>query len=210
MYDRCRHHGPVVAGLGDELHGAAGHVRRLGMSSARAPACRRGPAASRSAGRRRAPGRNWPSSPMGSRRRSPARADSRRRRGRGPAAGRMQAVVALVGLEAAFASEHADVEIRDRCPAAASPRRRPSCASCRPATCGCRAGADDPQRRLADAQREAVPVRPVRSHVAAGVEAHPRRAADRRLDIGAGEPHAARRQGVDVRRLEIGWPAQLR
>ncbi len=59
------------------------------------------------------------------------------------------------------------------------------------------------QCRLADAQREAVPIGAVRAHVAAGVKAHPRRPAHRRLHIGAVEAHAARRQRIDVRRLHV-------
>jgi hypothetical protein len=59
------------------------------------------------------------------------------------------------------------------------------------------------QSRFVDPQREAVPVRAVRAHVAPGVKAHPRRPADRRLHIGTIEAHAARCQRVDVRRLQM-------
>jgi hypothetical protein len=59
------------------------------------------------------------------------------------------------------------------------------------------------QGRLVDAQWEPVPVRPMRAHVPPGVEAHPRRPADRRLHIGAVEPHAACRERVDVRGLQM-------
>src|SRR6266478_153147 len=58
------------------------------------------------------------------------------------------------------------------------------------------------ESRLADPQRPAVPVRAVRAHVAAGVERHPRGAADRRLHIGVREAHATLRHGVDVRGLQ--------
>src|SRR5688500_1437552 len=40
------------------------------------------------------------------------------------------------------------------------------------------------ERRLSDTQRPAVPVRAVRTHVTPGVETHARRAADRRLHVG--------------------------
>ena len=62
------------------------------------------------------------------------------------------------------------------------------------------------ERRLADTQRPAVPVRAVRAHVAAGIERHPRGAADRRLHIGVGEPHAAFGHRIDVRRLQRRVP----
>ena len=61
-----------------------------------------------------------------------------------------------------------------------------------------------PKRRLADPQRNAVPGRAVRAHVAAGVGAHPRGAADGRLHIGPREADAARCELVDVRRLRGG------
>ena len=59
------------------------------------------------------------------------------------------------------------------------------------------------QRHLAHPEWKPVPLRPVRGDVAPGVEAHPRRAADRRLDVRLSEAHAARSQGVDVGRLEV-------
>ena len=116
--------------------------------------------------------------------------------------GRMQAVVALIGLEAAFRHMHADDRVRR------------DAEHLQAFEIGRHVGLADQhvahadllqvvaQRRLADAQRPAVPVRAVRAHVAAGVEAHPRGAADRRLHIGVGEAHAAPRHRVDVRRLQ--------
>ena len=116
------------------------------------------------------------------------------------AACRMQSVVALIGLEAAFGKMHADR------------RGGLDAESGQALAVGCHMGLADQhvahaeraqmvaQGRLADAQWKAVPARPVRAHVAAGVKAHARRPADRRLDISAGEAHAARRQRVEVRR----------
>ena len=72
------------------------------------------------------------------------------------------------------------------------------------------------QGRLAHPQREAIPGRSVAAYIAPGVEAHPGRAADRRLDIGLVEPHAHGGQPVNMRRVEMGVavagqiiPAQL-
>ena len=116
--------------------------------------------------------------------------------------GRMQAVVALIGLEAAFRHMHADDRVRR------------DAELLHAFEVGRHVGLADQhvahadllqviaERRLADPQRPAVPVRAVRAHVAAGVEPHPRRAADRRLHIGVGEPHAALGHRVDVRRLQ--------
>ena len=115
---------------------------------------------------------------------------------------RMQAVVALIGLEAAFGDVHADHRIR------ADAERLHAF------EVGRHVGLADQhvahadfleviaEGRLADPQRPAVPVRAVRAHVAAGVERHPRRTADRRLHIGLREQHAAPGHGVDVRRLQ--------
>ena len=72
------------------------------------------------------------------------------------------------------------------------------------------------ERHLADLQRNAVPGRAVRLHVAAGVEAHARGAAHRRLHVGAREAHAPRRERIDVGCVQLGMavagqvvPAQL-
>ena len=59
------------------------------------------------------------------------------------------------------------------------------------------------QGLLAQGQRHAVPGGAVARHVAAGIEAHAARAADAGLHIGAREAHAARRQRIDRRRLEV-------
>src|SRR6267154_932489 len=114
----------------------------------------------------------------------------------------MQTIVALIGLEAAFRYMHADDGIR-RDPQrlqAFDIRRHVGLADQHVAH------ADLLQviaeRGLTDPQRPAVPVRAVRAHVAAGIERHPRRAADRRLHIGLGEPYAALRHRVDVRRFQ--------
>ena len=122
--------------------------------------------------------------------------------GRARPPGRMQAVVALIGLEAAFRHMHADdgvlrnAEILQALQVGRHMRLADQHV----------ADADLLQviaeRRFADAQRPAVPVRAVRAHVAAGIERHPRRAADRRLHIGVGEQHAAFGHRVDVRRLQ--------
>ena len=118
--------------------------------------------------------------------------------------GRVQAVVALIGLEAAFGDMHADDGIRR------------DAEQLQAFEIGRHVGLADQhvadadllqmiaERRLADAQRPAVPVRAVRAHVAAGIERHPRRAADRRLHIGVGEAHAALGHRVDVRGLQRG------
>ena len=116
----------------------------------------------------------------------------------------MQAVVALIRLEAAFRHVHADDRVRRDAEIlqALQVGRHVRLADQHVAH------ADLLQviaeRRLADAQRPAVPVRAVRAHVAAGVERHPRRAADRRLHIGVRETHAALRHRIDVRRLQHG------
>ena len=119
----------------------------------------------------------------------------------GPA-GRMQAVVALKGLEAAFGDMHADDRVR-RNPQhshAFEIRRHVGLADQHIAH------ADllqmIAQRRFTDAQRPAIPVRAVRTHVAAGIEGHARGAADRRLHIGVREAHAPLRHCIDVRRLQ--------
>ena len=118
--------------------------------------------------------------------------------------GRMQPVIALVRLEAAFGDMHADH------------RFRRDAERLHAFEVGRHVGLADQhvahadlvqviaQRGLADAQRPAVPVRAVRAHVAPGVERHPRRPADRRLHIGLAEQHATLRHGVDVRRLQCG------
>ena len=87
----------------------------------------------------------------------------------------------------------------DRCQAAPCLRCRRPCGSCRPARSARRAGGSNRPWSFRRPQRDAVPVRAMRLHVAAGVGAHARGAADRRLHIGAREPHAARSQPVDVR-----------
>ena len=118
----------------------------------------------------------------------------------------MQAVVALIGLEAAFRHMHADDRVR----------RDPEIFQA--FQIGRHVGLADQhvahadllemiaERRFADAQRPAVPVRAVRTHVAAGIERHPRGAADRRLHIGIREQHATLRHRIDIRRLEDGVP----
>ena len=124
--------------------------------------------------------------------------------GRARPTGRMQAVVALIRLEAAFRHVHADDRVRR------------DAEILQAFQVGRHVGLADQhvahadllqviaERRLADAQRPAVPVRAVRAHVAAGIERHPRRAADRRLHIGVREAHAALGHRVDVRRLQDG------
>ena len=126
--------------------------------------------------------------------------------GRSRPAGRMQAVVALIGLESAFRDMHADDRVRWNAeilqPFQVGRHMRLADQHV--------ADADLLQviaeRRFADAQRPAVPVRAVRAHVAAGIERHPRRAADRRLHIGVREQHAAPGHRVDVRRLQDRVP----
>ena len=126
--------------------------------------------------------------------------------GRARPPGRMQAVVALIGLEPAFRHMHADDRVwRDA-------------EILQAFEVGRHVGLADQhvahadllqviaERRFADAQRPAVPVRAVRAHVAAGIERHPRRAADRRLHIGVGKQHAAPGHRVDVRRLQDRVP----
>ena len=128
----------------------------------------------------------------------------------------VQTVVALVGIEAALGHPHPD----DRCRIDTKPLH--------PFDVRLHVGLADERRRdpertqivaerhLADLERKSIPRRTVRLHVAPGVEAHARGAADRRLHIGAREPHATRRQRVDVRRAQRGMaragqviPAQL-
>ena len=125
-------------------------------------------------------------------------------------AGRMQAVVALVGLEAALRHVHADDRVRR------------DAEQLHAFEVGRHVGLADQhvahadllqviaERRLADAQRPAVPVRAVRAHVAAGVEAHARGAADRRLHIGFREAHAARAIASMFGVFSVGWPVQPR
>ena len=126
--------------------------------------------------------------------------------GRARPTGRMQAVVALIGLEPAFRHVHADDGVgRDaEILQALEVGRHVGLADQHVAD------ADLLQviaeRRFADAKRPAVPVRAVRAHVTAGIERHPRRAADRRLHIGVGEQHAAFGHRVDVRRLQDRVP----
>ena len=114
----------------------------------------------------------------------------------------VQTVVALVGLKAAFGDSHADDRIRID----AEPRHA--------LDVGLHVGLADQRRahaeraqiiahgHLADLERETVPRRAMRLHIAARIGAHARGAADRRLHIGAGETHAARRQRIDVRGFE--------
>ncbi|MHC2742940.1 hypothetical protein ACVMFA_008737 [Bradyrhizobium liaoningense] len=116
----------------------------------------------------------------------------------------MQAVVALVRLEAAFGDVHAD------------DRFRGNAERLHALEVGRHVGLADQhvahadlleviaERGLANAQRPAVPMRAVRAHVAPGVERHPRGPTDRRLHIGVGEQHAALCHGVDVRCLQRG------
>src|SRR6185437_11914010 len=60
------------------------------------------------------------------------------------------------------------------------------------------------ERRLADTQRPAIPVRTVRAHVAPSIERHARWAADRRLHIGVGEADAALCHRIDIGCLNCG------
>ena len=122
--------------------------------------------------------------------------------GRSRPAGRMQAVVALIGLKAAFRHMHADDRIRSDPEVfqAFEVRRHMGLSDQHVAYADL--GEMIAERRLADTERPAVPVRAVRAHIAAGIEAHPRRAADRRLHIGIGKAHAALRHRVDVRCLQ--------
>ena len=122
--------------------------------------------------------------------------------GRARPSGRMQAVVALIGLEPAFRHMHADDRVLGNAEIlqALQVRRHMGLADQHVAD------ADLLQviaeRGFADPQRPAVPVRTVRAHVAAGIERHPRRAADRRLHIGVGKQHAPFGHRIDVRRLQ--------
>ncbi len=126
--------------------------------------------------------------------------------GRPRPTGRMQAVIALIRLEAAFRHVHADdgvlgdAEILQPLQVGRHMRLADQHV----------ADADLLQviaeRRFANAQWPAVPVRAVRAHVAAGIERHPRRPADRRLHIGVRKQHAAPGHRIDVRRLQHGMP----
>jgi len=119
----------------------------------------------------------------------------------GPVVG-MQAVVALIGFEAAFRHMHADHRIR-RDPQrlqAFDIRRHMGLADQHVAHADLLQVVAE--RGLADPQRPAVPVRTMRAHVAAGIERHPRRAADRRLHVGFREAHAAPCHRVDIRRFQ--------
>src|SRR5581483_4255019 len=115
----------------------------------------------------------------------------------------VQAVVALIRLEAAFGDAHAD------------DRLRIDAESLHALDVGFHVGlagergahAERAQviahGHLADLEWKAVPRRAVRLHVAAGIGAHPRRAADRRLHMRPGEAHAAPGEAVDMRRREM-------
>ena len=117
-------------------------------------------------------------------------------------AARMQAVVAVEGLEAGLGRQHA----MGRGPVDPQPVE----AGLVDLHMGL-AGQRDPGAQRAQMiahradvqrQRHPVPVGAVGDHVAAGIEGHARRAADRRLGKGAGEPDAFGRQRIDMRRLE--------
>ena len=118
----------------------------------------------------------------------------------------VQSVVAFERLEAAFADMHAHAGIgRNTKP------RHPSGIRLHVRLAHQHVAHADfakvlAQRRLTDPQRKPVPVGAVRTHVAAGVKTHARRPAHRRLHVGAGKPHATRRQRIDVRRRQA-WVA---
>ncbi len=211
----------LVAGLGDEIHGAPRHVGRLGIlfpDAGRLAGVAHGPAGGEAVAL--AGGGVGPVVPgvvaaialvvevavvaRDLRIVAPVGAEP------------VQAVVALVGVEAALGDAHAD----DGAGIDAEPLH------------ALRVGAhvrlaDEhgahaqraqvvAERHLADLERIAVPGGAVRAHVAAGVEAHARGAADGRLHVGAREAHAAGRQRVDVGRVQLGVagageiiPAQL-
>src|SRR5262249_32632776 len=123
---------------------------------------------------------------------------ARRRFARAIGAARVQAVVALAGIKAAFGYAHADNGLRIDAEALHAFFIRGHVGL--PDEHGL-----DAERtkiithgHLADLERDAVPVRAVRLHIAAGVEAHARRPANRRLHVGAREAHAACRQAIDM------------
>ena len=114
----------------------------------------------------------------------------------------VQPIVALVRIEAAFGDPHADDRLRiDAEPLHAFAVRL-------------HMGLADQNSvktertqiiahgHLAHLERKAVPGGAVRGDITAGIEAHARGAADRRLHIGAGEAYATRRQRVDIRGLQ--------
>ncbi len=128
----------------------------------------------------------------------------------------VQAVVALVGVEAAFGDAHAD----DGARIDAEPLHALAVGA------HVRLADEDgidaeraqvvAERHLAHFERDAVPGGAVRLHVAAGVEAHARGAAHGRLHVGAREPHTPGCERIDVRGGELGMsvagqiiPAQL-
>ena len=121
-------------------------------------------------------------------------------------AGGVQAIVALVGVEAALRHAHADNRVRvDAQPLHAldvgTHVRLADQSRLHPERAQVVA-----ERHLPHVQRDAVPGGAVRANVAAGVEAHARGTADRRLHVGAGEAHAAGGQGVDVGCMQPGVP----
>ena len=118
----------------------------------------------------------------------------------------MQPVVPLIRLEAAFRKQHAGIACRvDAEPLHALPvgghmrladQRRAQSERTQPVA----------EREFAHRQRHVVPGGAVAEHVAPGIEGHPRRAADRRLAIGAGEARSFRCQPVQMRRLQRRMP----
>ncbi|MCY1526789.1 hypothetical protein D9M68_618290 [compost metagenome] len=114
----------------------------------------------------------------------------------------VDAVVALVGIEAAFGDTHSDLRGR----VDTQPRHTGKVGAHMGFPDQDRTHAQRPQmvadRHLPGLERHEVPACPVRVHVAAGVVAHARWAADGGLDIGPVEDHAARGQAVDIRGLE--------
>jgi hypothetical protein len=96
----------------------------------------------------------------------------------------MQAVIALIGLETAFGHMHADDRVRR------NPQHFHTFKVRRHVRLANQHIAHSDflemiaQRRFADAQRPAIPVRAMRAHIAAGIEGHARGAANRRLHIG--------------------------
>jgi hypothetical protein len=118
----------------------------------------------------------------------------------------MQSVIALIGLKAAFCDVHADDGV-GRNPEhfqAFEVRRHVRLADQHIAYADLLEMVA--QCRLADAQWPAAPVRAMRTHIAAGIERHPRGATDWRLHIGVGKAHAPLCHGVDIGRLQGRMP----
>jgi hypothetical protein len=118
----------------------------------------------------------------------------------------VDAVVAFIGVEAAFVDAHPDRG--DRVDAQARDARGIT-THVRLADQH-RAHAERAQviadRHLADLQRDEVPAHAMRMHVAAGVVAHARGATHRRLHVGVVEQITPAGQGIEVRGVQLGVP----